>query len=148
MAGTFRGNSKSDFRPAFRKTRECDLDLTRRERHFISGRLRIMDRLYRLHLAAAARSHIEGFNLCVRQSGRRGVFGMAGSARAHRPLHCDGQRRDHCVGGAGDERKGVDAERGCGSPSERDWRLGRSGLLFRFLRIVHYVDYTASNRED
>src|SRR5256886_12390625 len=51
-----------------------------------------LDRLYGLYLVAAACSDLEGFYLRLRQSRGRGVSGMACAARAHRPLHPDGER--------------------------------------------------------
>ncbi len=42
--------------------------------------LRLLDRLYRLHLAAGACSHVEGLDVCLCESCRRGLSGMARSA--------------------------------------------------------------------
>ena len=73
----------------------------------LPGRVRFLDRIHRLHLAPAARSHLQGLYLRLRQSRGRGLSGMAGPARAHRPLHRNRQRDHHSVGGAGDQRQGL-----------------------------------------
>ena len=55
-------------------------------RGLLSRRVRLLDRLHRLHLAAQACAHVEGVDLCLCESRDRGVSGMADSARAHRPV--------------------------------------------------------------
>src|SRR5208283_3093217 len=85
--------------------------------------LLFMDRLHRLHLAPAARSHVKGVHLRLRQSRGRGVSGMAGSARAHRPLHRNRQRDHRGFGGAGNKREGLEAS--CGRRTPRGRSYGR-----------------------
>ncbi len=58
----------------------------------ISCRLRLLDRLHRLHLAAGACSHVQGLDLCLCESGGRGLPGMARSARARQQIYSRGER--------------------------------------------------------
>jgi len=68
LADDFRRHRQSDFRPARGKTFHRRLDPPRRLRDSLSRRLRLLDRLHRLHLAPPARSHFEGLHLRLRQS--------------------------------------------------------------------------------
>ena len=56
------------------------VDSARVGRGAVSGGVRIVDRIHGLHLAAGARADVEGVDLCVCESGGRGVSGLAGSA--------------------------------------------------------------------
>ena len=82
------------------------VDDARVGRGALSGGVRIVDRIHGLHLAAGACADVEGVDLCVCESGGRGVSGMADSARASGPLHCDGQCDCGGVGDSGDQREG------------------------------------------
>ncbi len=68
-------------------------------------RLRLLDRLHRLHLPAGARPNTEGLDLCIRQSGSSGVSRLADPSRARRSLHPHGQRHRRSLSDFGDQRK-------------------------------------------
>jgi drug/metabolite transporter (DMT)-like permease len=76
----FAGLGNLAFAFVVERNSEDRVDRSRRQRHSLPGGLRFVDRIHRLHLAAAARSHVEGFHLCVCKSGGRGFSGMARSA--------------------------------------------------------------------
>ena len=64
--------------------RQSGLDHPWPRRRNLSRRLRLVDRLHRLHLAAGARAHIEGLDLCLRESSRSGVSRLAHPPRTRR----------------------------------------------------------------
>src|SRR5579863_2776355 len=82
------------------------VDDARSERCAVSGGMRIVDWIHGLHLAVGACAYVEGFDVCVCESGGRGVSGMADSARAGGSVHCDGERDCGLVSDSGDERQG------------------------------------------
>ncbi len=123
VANGLRRNRESDFCAARREAYERNVDASRSGRDSVSSGLRFMDRLHRLHLAPAARSHVKGVHLRLRQSRGRGVSGMAGSARTHRPLHRNRQRDHRGFGGAGNKREGLEAS--CGRRAPRGQSYGR-----------------------
>ena len=72
------------------------------EGHWLSCRLRLLDRLLSLHLSAGARADTEGGDICVCQSDCRGLSGLDHSARACRRFHAAGDRNHYRVSGAGE----------------------------------------------
>jgi drug/metabolite transporter (DMT)-like permease len=72
--------------------------------HDVPGGLRLLDRLYRLHLAARTRAHVESFHLRVCESGSGCFFGMADSAREGGPLHSRGKRHRCAICNSRDQR--------------------------------------------
>lgn len=100
------------------------LDHPRRQRDVVSGGLRLVDRLQRLHLAARARAHVQGLNLCLRQS-RGGSFPrLADPPRARRSLHPCRKRHSSSLGNPSHQRKDK-AEDNCArtASSRSSWRL-------------------------
>src|SRR5882757_4933465 len=75
------------------------------ERRALSRRVRILDWLYRIHLAAGARAHVEGVNLRLCESCGGGVSGLADSARTGGPFYCDGKRDSCTCGDSGNQRE-------------------------------------------
>src|SRR5450755_3781174 len=72
-------------------------------RSLISDRLRIVGRIYRLHMALESREHIEGFHLCLCQSDRGRVSGMACATRKSGWIHSGRKRDCDRLGRTGDQ---------------------------------------------
>jgi len=62
------------------------VDSARVGRCALSGGMRIVDRIHSLHLAAGACADLESVDLCLCESGGRGVSGVVDSARTRRPV--------------------------------------------------------------
>src|ERR1035438_1800105 len=124
------------------------MDGARGERRVVSHSLRVVDWIHRLHLAAGACAYIESVDLCVCESGGRGVSGMVDTARACRQIHCDGQCYCGFVRDSGYERegKGDDCGRGTAGGGSGGGLiriaepLGGLGVrLKRYCRELHYL---------
>lgn len=127
VAGIFCRGGELGFRASLRKAIRRELDCSGSWRNSLPSRIRFVDRIHSLHMAVAARSHFEGVDVRLRQSGGGGFPGMAGAARAHRSLHSVGKRDHHRVGGAGNEREDLDADGGGGDSRRRTgWGLKRA----------------------
>src|ERR1700724_3474991 len=70
--------------------------------HWLSCRLRLMDRIHGVYLSAGACAHAEGGDICVRQPDCCGFFGLVHSARTGGCFHAGGNRDYYCVGGPGE----------------------------------------------
>lgn len=106
LAGNGRGSSELFICIFSRRFFPGCVDDARSERSALPGGMRIVDWIYGLYLAAGTRANVESVDLRVCESGSRGVFGMADSARAGGPVHRDGKCHCGFVSDSGDERQG------------------------------------------
>jgi len=73
------GAWQSDHRRMLGRFFEGRVDGAGNRRDHVSCCMRLVGGLYRVHIPVEPRQHVQGFDLCLCQSHRCGVFGMAGS---------------------------------------------------------------------